>query len=64
MLFDFNFEAKFGMLLSFRISQDPIYYEFHISVFDLILFNLTTNAGGDIIFYRKRAIQLGYCDQS
>ena len=34
ILFDLNFEAKFGILSSFSIFNDPIWCDFHILIFD------------------------------
>ena len=45
-----NFEARHGILSSFSISQDPICFYFHILIFCIPFFPLTTNAGRGPIF--------------
>ena len=48
MLFGLNFEARFGILLSFCIFLDPFWYDFHMLY--LSRYVLNTNVGGRVIF--------------
>ena len=62
MLFNLNFEARSGILWSFSISYNLIYYYFHILFFGLSCY-LTINAGrGPQFLLRKCKFRLAHLD--